>query len=348
MKLLALVCLVVAAQALVVSETNADEVFQFQAFVNKFGKTYDTTAAYDTAFHNFQQTLKRLALREAQGLKGYGITKFADLSPRQFREQYLLPKGSIDVKMLKDKLDVTAPRDVAPPATCDWRSKKAVTPVKDQQQCGSCWAFSTTENFESMWFLGGHDLVKLGPQQLVDCSGGEGNEGCNGGWTYWAFEYLMKVGGQELESSYPYKAVDGSCKFSKTKVAAKIGNYSFATTPCENGACHNQDDLLRTQLNAIGPLSICVNAETWSDWTGPEPMKGADCPGAAEDLDHCVQLVGYNWSKSYWIVRNSWNTNWGQAGYIFLQTGHNTCGLGDVVTYANVEGASEVAATTCA
>jgi len=195
-----------------------------------------------------------------------------------------------------------------------------------------------------MWFLGGNQLISLAPQQLVDCD--TQSFGCSGGWTYWAFEYLMKAGGQETEANYPYTAVNGACKFSASKIAAKIGNYSFATHPCESGNCGVQDTLLQQQLNAVGPLSICVNAAVWSDWTGPEPLQGSDCPGAAEDLDHCVQLVGYDWPKNYWIVRNSWGADWGQAGYIFLQTNQNTCGLGDVATSANLP-KTKAARPTC-
>jgi hypothetical protein len=108
--------------------------------------------------------------------------------------------------------------------------------------------------------------------------------------TYWAFQYLLTAGGQELETSYPYTAEDGTCAFDATKIAARLTNYTFATTPCEQGSCPTQDDVLRTQLVSKGPVSICVNAETWSDWSGPEPMMGSDCPGDADELDHCVQV----------------------------------------------------------
>jgi len=278
-----------------------------------------------------------LAAHKAAGRKGYGLTKFADLSSEEFRAQYLLPKGSVafNAKEMKKQFSVAAPaKGMAPPATFNWVSKGATTPVKDQQQCGSCWAFSTTENFESQTFLAGHPIPTLGPQQLVDCD--PQSQGCGGGWTYWAFQYLLTAGGQESEADYPYTAEDGTCAFDASKIAAKISNYTFATTPCESGSCPVQDDTLRTNLVAKGPVSICVNAATWSDWTGPEPMMGADCPGDADELDHCVQLVGYDWTQNYWIVRNSWNTDWGQAGFMFLQTEQNTCGLGDVVTFADV------------
>jgi len=346
MRVLVALLLVAAATAFSVDHANVNAALQFQSFITKFNKKYDTTAEFDHAFDNFKVTLKRLAGYAAKGRKGYGITKFADLSGEEFRSLYLMPKGNaaMNVKEMKKKFAVHPAASThashkhkvaAPPATFNWVSKNATTPVKDQQQCGSCWAFSVTENFESMYYLKTGTLPVLGPQQLVDCD--PQSQGCGGGWTYWAFEYLMTAGGQETEADYPYQAVNGDCAFSASKIAARLSNYTFATNPCESGACPVQDDLLRTQLVSVGPLSICVDAETWSDWTGPEPMQSADCPGDADYIDHCVQLVGYDWNQSYWIVRNSWNTDWGQAGFIYLQTGGNTCGLGDVVTYADAK-----------
>jgi len=320
-----------------VDASNLETAVAFQKYMTDFDKQYQSTAEWDSAFANFKATLARIAAAEARGVVGvYGLTKFSDLSKEDFRAKYLMPKGSVDIKSLANRFavaDLNAPG--ADPATWDWRDEKAVTPVKDQQQCGSCWAFSTTENFESMTFLSGQPIPTLGPQQIVDCD--TQSQGCGGGWTYWAFEYLLKAGGQETEANYPYTAQDGTCAFSPSKIAARVQNYTFATTPCESGSCPVQDDTLRTALHTIGPLSICVNAETWSDWLGLKPIPASECPGDADELDHCVQLVGYNWPSQYWIVRNSWNTDWGVAGYIYLQTGGNTCGLGDVVTFANVK-----------
>jgi len=328
---------VATASAIVVTHDNIDAMFKFSAWTVQYKKHYDSVAEYDHAFHNFQAALQRIAAQEVRGHKGYGLTKFSDLSQEEFRTHHLLPKGSVakNIAHMKKSYSVApAPKGVAAPDTFNWYDKGAVTPVKDQQQCGSCWAFSVTENFESQTFLATGKLPVLGPQQLVDCD--PQSQGCSGGWTYWAFQYLLTAGGQETEADYPYTAEDGTCAFSKSKIAAKISNYTFATTPCEQGSCPTQDDVLRTQLVAQGPVSICVNAATWSEWTGPEPMTYDSCAGDAEELDHCVQLVGYNWPQSYWIVRNSWNTDWGQNGFMYLQTGGNACGLGDVVTYANI------------
>jgi len=332
-----LLCGLAVASAYVVDSENLNDAIAFQKYATDFNKQYQSTAEWDTAFDNFRGSLARIAAAEARGVKGvYGLTKFSDLSKEEFRAKYLMPKGSIDIKEMAKNFAVTKPKQsVAPPATFDWRSQNAVTPVKDQQQCGSCWAFSTTENFESMTYLSKREkLPVLAPQQLVDCD--PQSQGCGGGWTYWAFQYLLSVGGQEDETSYPYQGVTGTCQFDATKIDARLTNYSFATTACESGSCPVQDDTLRAALATIGPLSICVNAETWSDWVPPTPIPAADCPGDADELDHCVQLVGYDWNQKYWIVRNSWNTDWGVEGYIYLQTGGNACGLGDVVTYANV------------
>jgi len=329
--------LLAAASALTIDSHNVETVFAFQKYQSDFGKSYETTAAYDTAFEAFQASLKRIAAAEARGVKNvYGLTKFSDVPQEEFKAKYLMPKGSIDIGMMAQKHAVSKPKKHvgADPTTWDWRDQKAVTAVKDQQQCGSCWAFSTTENFESMSFLAGYPIPTLGPQQLVDCD--PQSQGCGGGWTYWAFEYLLTAGGQESEASYPYTAQTGTCNFNAALINATLTNFTFATVPCEQGSCPVQDDLLRTQLHTVGPLSICVDAETWSDWSGPSPLPASECPGDADELDHCVQLVGYNWPQKYWIVRNSWNTDWGVEGYIYLQTGGNACGLGDVVTYANV------------
>jgi len=338
-----------------VTHDNIDAAFKFNEFRTKFNKFYETTAQYDAAFHNFKATLARLAEYQRKGIKGMGITKFADVDQQEFRRTHLMPKGTFEAHKL-EKIVQKAPAlpksAFAPiPKKVNWVDKKATTPVKDQQQCGSCWAFSVTENFESMWFLAKNKIPTLAPQQLVDCD--PQSYGCGGGWTYWAFEYLMSAaaGGQEGEVSYPYTATgngqDTNCQFNASAVIATLTNFTFAVPQCTASPCGNNDLALQAAVANGGgagiaaPFSICVNAGTWSDWSGPEPMNAADCPGALEDIDHCVQLVGYDTTAAqpYWIARNSWNTDWGQAGFMFLSfdaNNVNTCGLGDVVTFANV------------
>merc|ERR1711916_379375 len=195
--------------------------------------------------------------------------------------------------------------------------------------------FSATEETESMNALNGTvGLQKLSVQQVVSCDNVDG--GCNGGDTITAYKYIMQAGGLTSERKYPYTSGDGNtgfCQWSGGDIVAGISSYSFATPGCQS-SCDNQDeDTLRNNLAATGPVSICVNAEPWQDYMGGV-MKGG-CSHGYYDLDHCVQLVGYNAQEGngYWIVRNSWNTNWGEQGYIYLEMGKNLCGVADEATF---------------
>jgi C1A family cysteine protease len=324
-----------AVSALSVDSRNVEHVFKFQSWMDTFDKTYESDAAYDRAFTNFVASLARSAARNkrANGKTQYGLTKFSDLSPQEFAQQMLgsrMPKQHQHAPVAK----LTT---AAAPDTFDWRTKNAVSPVKDQAQCGSCWAFSATENFESMTYIKTNKMPLLSEQQLVDCD--PQSSGCGGGWTYWAFQYLGSVGGQELNVTYPYHAVNQQCQFRASSIAAKINAatpFKYAIDPCKSGPCPEQDEVkMRAQLAALGPFSVCVNAQTWNDYQGGV-MQGADCSGDAGGIDHCVQVVGYDLTQNYWMVRNSWNTNWGDNGYIYLEMGTNTCAIADVVTFATV------------
>jgi len=205
----------------------------------------------------------------------------------------------------------------APPDTFDWVSKGKTTAVKNQGQCGSCWAFSATENIESVWMIA-KDLTPttmkpLAPQQIVDCDKRDG--GCNGGWPYNAYTYVIQAGGQDTEASYPYHAKNQNCAFIAADVEAKITSYNSITGEANMIAA----------TATVAPLSICVDASQWQFYKSGV-MTAAQC---GTSIDHCVQAVGYDITGStpYWNVRNSWGASWGLQGYIRLQYGHNTCGL---------------------
>jgi len=222
----------------------------------------------------------------------------------------------------------------------DWRQKGAVSKVKDQAQCGSCWAFSATEQIESAWFLAKGTLPILSPQQIVSCD--KTDQGCNGGDTPTAYAYVKSAGGLESEAAYPYSSGGGStgtCKFKAASIVAKISGFSYATSPC-SGSCKTQDEAtFANNVAAKGPASICVNAEAWQLYSSGV-LSAKACGGSAyTDLDHCVQLVGYNKpasGKSYWIVRNSWGTSWGYSGYIYVEYGTNACGVADEATFVTI------------
>jgi C1A family cysteine protease len=327
--------IVLAAVIFVASAINSNEHElreQFEAFMSKYNKQYATTEL-PTRYANFKASLQRAHQKNLESTRAdsakFGITKFSDMTPEEFRTTVLMknPIGSIAPRM-----DVTPRKDIAEglPATIDWRTKGAVTAVKDQEQCGSCWAFSTTEAVESAWILAGKGTNKntiLAPQQIVDCD--DSDDGCDGGNPPTAYEYLMQAGGQEAEKDYPYKGVDENCNFNAADVIAKISDWSYATSDYS-------ESTLQQNLVSWGPVSICVDASAWQDYQSGV-MTWYQCAWINQ-LDHCVQLVGFNTTAStpYYIVRNSWNTDWGVEGYIWLEMGEDTCGLTYEATWPKI------------
>jgi len=317
--LVLLVAFVAAAYA-----TSAQE--QFAGFVTKYQKTYETPEEYSRRFAIFQKNMRIAAAQNAAhgGKATFGVTKFSDLTQEEFRSKILMPKGS--VKHNPNKNVATYPSLAAAPTEWDWATKGAVTPVKDQGQCGSCWAFSATEAIESQWFLAGNSLPTLAPQQIVDCDKGRGDEGCNGGDTVTAYAYIKAAGGQESESNYPYTAEDGKCAFSGSKVVAKVTGFNYITQNL------NETQMADAMVTA-GPLSICVEADTWQNYNG-----GILTKNCGLDLDHCVMITGFRnqGNTPIWLVRNSWGADWGEQGYIYIQRGKNLCGVAEEVTVPTV------------
>eukprot|EP01127_Copromyxa_protea_P023923 TRINITY_DN91_c0_g1_i1.p1 TRINITY_DN91_c0_g1~~TRINITY_DN91_c0_g1_i1.p1 ORF type:complete len:327 (-),score=83.96 TRINITY_DN91_c0_g1_i1:37-1017(-) len=305
---------------------------EFDAWKAEHGKAYETAEEHNLRFVNFVTTVKRIEKRNSERVAEtdavFGLNKFSDMTPEEFRAAYLLPNP---IKSDGVHAEVVRPETFTAPADFDWRPKGVVTAVKDQEQCGSCWAFSATETIESAWMLAKNikntTFQPLAPQQIVDCDGND--DGCNGGEPYNAYDYVLSAGGMETEAAYPYTGVDGNCAFDKSKTTVNITGYKYATS-------WEDESTLKENLATKGPISICVDAANWQDYTSGI-MTGWQCAWLNE-LDHCVQAVGYSTSGStpYWIVRNSWNTNWGEGGFIRLSYGDNTCGLTNEATYVIV------------
>jgi C1A family cysteine protease len=338
MKAVVLLALLGVACSLVIDSTNVDDYSSFENWQVKFNKAYDTDAAIEKAFANFQASIARAAQRQAADPTAtYGLTKFSDLSPAEFQSMYLNYKPNTAPTTVKPEA-LTVNQDGAAPTTWDWRDKDAVTAVKNQAQCGSCWAFSTTESIESFWFLAGNNLTSLSVQQIVSCDNTDG--GCNGGDTPTAYAYVKKAGGIETSAVYPYTSgagKNGVCKFQSNSIVAKISGFGYAVPPCQSGLCNQQKETsLPALVASTGPFSICLDAQPWQDYAGGVMKTG--CPHAYNDMDHCVQMVGYNMQATtpYWIVRNSWAADWGEEGYIYLAYGSNLCGVANEVTYATI------------
>merc|ERR1712019_10293 len=246
------------------------------------------------------------------------------------------------------------------PSSINWRTTEAVTAIKNQGQCGSCWAFSATEAIESQMILstGGKYSIELSPQQIASCTpptGTYGCLGCNGGFTEGAYEYVKSVAGLANSFYIPYEqsltetSTTAKCPTAKVKAMdgqyaelsggfAAVSGYSYAVPPCTSGACSSQNLKKLAQVLEETPVSVCVNAGAWNDYTGGV-MTSSQCGSmAADEQYHCVMATGFNSSAPtpYWIVRNSWSSMWGEKGYIYLEMAENTCGLADDATIPEV------------
>lgn len=262
----------------------------------------------------------------------HGVTRFSDLTQSEFRTRFLGMKLKYPAHANKA---VVLPTDDLP-LDFDWRDFGAVTPPKDQGGCGSCWAFSTTGALEGAHFLATGNLESLSEQQLLDCDrecDPEGDPddcdlGCEGGLMNNGFEYLLKAGGLMREVDYPYEAWDRRCRFDKSKIVAKVANYSVVSA---------DEGQIAANLVKHGPLTVGINARYMSSY-----IAGVSCPmKCSDDLEHGVLLVGYGSSgystmrgeeEPYWIIKNSWGKYWGENGYYRLCRGYDLCGVNTLVS----------------
>lgn len=248
---------------------------------------------------------------DARNTHTLGVNQFTDLSDAEFKEIYLTLQVPTDkTRVIAEEIDS---KNLG--ADIDWVSAGKVTPVKNQAQCGSCWAFSATASLESAWLINDGTTWNLSEQELVDCSRSYGNQGCNGGWMDSAFQYVIdkKIG---TTNEYPYTARDGSCQSSKT--TTRVTQKGFVDVPgCDN------------LINALSarPVSVAVDASVWSSY------RSGILSNCGTAVNHGVLLVGA--TDAYWRIKNSWAASWGESGYIRLARG-NTCAVCSYPSYPTV------------
>eukprot|EP00825_Cyclidium_porcatum_P042998 TRINITY_DN5_c0_g4_i3.p1 TRINITY_DN5_c0_g4~~TRINITY_DN5_c0_g4_i3.p1 ORF type:complete len:379 (+),score=76.15 TRINITY_DN5_c0_g4_i3:102-1238(+) len=307
-------------------ELQDNNYYRFQAFKYKYEKQYseeEEQYRYKIFVENLNYILE---YNNRQTGVILGINKFADLTRTEFD---LIYKGYIPVIAEQEETHIIVQGLKDLPSSVDWRTQGAVTPIKDQGQCGSCWAFSTVFSLEGIYALKNQKLLSFSEQQLVDCS--LLNLGCNGGNTGTAMDYEQDHG-TILESDYPYVAEKQSCEADKkTKVF-----YPKSHTKVQS---KNNDEL--AQAVAQQPVSVCIDASSdVFEYYTSGVIKDSSC---GTSLDHCVGIVGYQNDESqggpYWIVKNSWGTDWGEEGYVRILkqtgTGDGICGIAKDAIYPN-------------
>lgn len=294
-------------------------------FKAKFGREYENADEELAKFKVFVTNLESVEkLQKVDPMAKYShLTPFADKTEMEMKKfKGLKPSLSkkFSEKKLEEKLDTSSL-----PNSFDWRRKGAVNPIKDQKQCGSCWAFATVQNIEGVNAVAKGELKNLSEQELVDCSGSD--NGCNGGLPESAYEDMLMQGmGLERESDYAYEAVDDSCRAKQSKEIVYIDDWTSIS---------EDEDQIAAALMKYGPLAIGINASYMQMYSGGISNPPFCDPTA---LDHGVGIVGFgeeNGTK-YWVVRNSWGGAWGEEGYYRIIRGEGKCGLNSMVTTAIV------------
>jgi hypothetical protein len=316
---------------------------KFAHFIETFrnGASYGTEIETIGRFNIFRTNLRLAEERNVRGAlnakagqkpEQHGVTGFMDLTPEEFKAKF---KGLIPTKHKFKPAEIHphAHNQTANAKSIDWNAKGALTKIKNQGQCGSCWAFSATEQLESQYFQKYGKLQDLSPQQVVSCD--TTCAGCGGGNPIEAWGYVSGFGGQENNAAYPYTSgtseQTGTCKSNKADVVEDVGStYKLiASTP-------SQESNMLAQIQE-SPMSVCVDASLWQTYQGGVITASSGC---GTDIDHAVQATGYNAEGNYWIVRNSWGESWGENGFVWVEYGSNVCGITDqaaTVTVAVVE-----------
>jgi C1A family cysteine protease len=304
--------------------------YLFHHYQIEFEKDY-SLADYEHRFNVFVDNVKFI-YKENQMNNTYrlGFNNYTDFTHDEFKKYHDFDNFK-NFDRLTSKCQTMNYQKLTVPDSVDWRSQNAVTPVKNQQQCGSCWSFSATGAMEGANAIKTGNLVSLSEQQLVDCSSSYGNMGCNGGLMDNAFEYVMD-NGICTEESYPYTAQDGSCNASGCQAAVHIK--SCYDVPRSN-------ELALKEAVANQPVSVAIEADTrvFQMYTSGVITSS----GCGTNLDHGVLAVGYGeeGGQEYWLVKNSWGTSWGDQGYVKIGRSDNTrsngvCGIAMQPSYPEV------------
>jgi C1A family cysteine protease len=318
----------------------------FDAFLKEFEKSYETAEEYARRLAIYVENRVRVAeLNIEHKSATFALNEFADMTWEEFRSAYIGGfKPAVEEQWAGlTHLGTHEYSGVELPETVDWTEKGAVTPTKNQQQCGSCWAFSTTGALEGRWEIASGKLVSLSEQQLVDCSHNGVNQGCHGGLMNAGFVYVEQ-NGLCTEDSYPYVAKDQKCKAARHTASCTVGMPKGSVKGFKDVKKDDEEALM--EAVSKGPVSIAIEADhqAFQFYSGGVLKKAC-----GTQLDHGVLLVGYGEKEGakFWKVKNSWGGSWGDHGYIELERGKSPdgkdgeCGLLRQPSFPVVEQPSE-------
>lgn len=312
-----IVLAIIAAVSASFLQREDETMFKFMKFIRDNSKEYRTIEEFQERFAIFKANIEQVGDVET-------YNRFMDQTSEEFKGLLNLNYEAIPaVKAVSSRYTIKNVMGELP-ASHDWRDHGAVGTIKDQGQCGSCWAFSAIGNLEGVYAIksGKHEVFS--EQLLVDCDD-NGDQGCNGGLMDQAFAWLEGEGkGVELDQDYPYAGVDQTCQLKKDKVFKGVKVVDF------KDISQNEEEIRRV-LYENGPLSIAVDATAFQSYHGGI-MKTCRFGG----LNHGVTLVGYGEEAGvqFWIIRNSWGAGWGEKGYVRVARGKGLCGLNQAVSTA--------------
>ncbi|CAG9822076.1 unnamed protein product, partial [Phaedon cochleariae] len=302
-----------------------------------YGKIYDTFWDEQQRYEIFKENLKKIEEHNAKYHHGQethhiGITQFADMTHEEFRkilgrQKKIKPAASAAI-LETTWIEATTKKI---PDEWDWRHEGAVSDIKDQANCGSCWAFSATGAMEGQNAIHHKIRIPLSEQQLLDCSGEYGNGDCIAGGDEKASFAYVKDHGIETEAQYPYTGNKTKCMFDESRTLLNITGYKELP---------GNEEALKQAIASIGPISVAIDADNIQLYVGG--IYTTKCKTI--DINHAVLAVGYgsqstkNGTIDYWIIKNSWGKTWGEQGYIRIQrNADNLCGIGLESSYPTLK-----------
>eukprot|EP00591_Stephanopyxis_turris_P002667 CAMPEP_0195520492 /NCGR_PEP_ID=MMETSP0794_2-20130614/17042_1 /TAXON_ID=515487 /ORGANISM="Stephanopyxis turris, Strain CCMP 815" /LENGTH=388 /DNA_ID=CAMNT_0040649865 /DNA_START=101 /DNA_END=1264 /DNA_ORIENTATION=+ len=340
--------------------SESEQLDLFESYQQDFGKVYADEAESSKRFEAFKQSLERISLQNKQDTAIYGLTKFSDMTQEEFQHSYLLAhhrgkpvvhdKAAMQAKYAS-KLGITAAGTFHTSFTddCDWREPQTcnssiadvLAPVANQNQCGGCYAYSAVGTLESRFALSGYNLTQLSVSEVLDCDTSE--FGCGGGDAMYALNYLRHNGAWSA-ADYPDTAgpsgTSSPCPAPANQPEATVlFNETWIAVPWASGAAYSQGkyvDVVAKAVREFGPVAACMNSDWgWSDYVGGVISDSTLCTPYWDEVDHCVVIAGYRASEEsvqemgmpYWVVRNSWGSDWGHGGYLYISMDSNVCGV---------------------